>query len=203
MDAHHFTPKLGLIMHNDFLGSAIKQFEYYKLLGEKTMAQLSDEQLFWQYNAESNSIATIVKHLWGNMLSRWTDFLTTDGEKEWRERDAEFENDPLTRQALLEKWEAGWQCLFDALAPLTTEDLDKVVYIRNQGHTVTEAISRQLAHYPYHVGQMVFIGKMLKDEAWTSLSIPRGNSQAYNADKFAQERKIGHFTDEYLKDKPQ
>lgn len=185
----------------DYLNSVKKQFEYYKLLGEKTFEQLSDDKLFWQYNDDSNSIATIVKHLWGNMLSRWTDFLTSDGEKKWRDRDAEFENDITTRQELLDKWNDGWNCFFNALNSVTDEDLGKVIYIRNMGHTVLEAINRQLAHYPYHVGQIVFIGKMASDEAWKSLSIPKGNSQSYNADKFQQPKRKAHFTDEFLKDK--
>lgn len=184
-------------MGNNFLESAKKQFEYYKLLGEKTFAQLTDEQLFQQCNEESNSIGTIVKHLWGNMLSRWTDLMTTDGEKEWRQRDAEFENDIADRAELLAKWNEGWACLFNALNALTEADLDKVIYIRNQGHTVTEAIIRQLSHYPYHVGQIVFIGKMMCNNKWSSLSIPRGNSQTYNAEKFAQPKRRQHFTDEY------
>jgi Protein of unknown function (DUF1572) len=186
-------------MKNDYLESALKQFEYYKMLGEKTIAQVSDEQLFWQFNPESNSIAGIVKHLWGNMLSRWTDFLTTDGEKPWRDRDAEFENDLKTRADVLEKWEAGWACLFEALRPLTEADLGREIYIRNMGHSVTEAINRQLAHYAYHVGQIVFIGKMARNDQWTSLSIPRGNSQVYNADKFAQPKHKEHFTNEFIK----
>ena len=185
-------------MQTDYLNSAIKQFEYYKMLGEKTFAQLTDEQLFWQFNPESNSIGSIVKHLWGNMLSRWTDFLTSDGEKEWRMRDAEFENDITTRQELLDKWNAGWTCLFNALNSLTPEDLQKEIYIRNMGHTVTEAINRQLAHYPYHVGQIVFIGKMACDENWASLSIPKGNSNAYNAEKFSKPKHKEHFTSEFL-----
>lgn len=166
----------------DYITSARKQFEYYKMLGEKTFAQLSEEQLFWQYNEESNSIAMIVKHLWGNMLSRWTDFLTSDGEKEWRQRDAEFENDIASREELLIKWNEGWACLFKALDSLTTEDLNKEIYIRNEGHSVVEAINRQLAHYPYHIGQIVFIGKMVCDINWNSLSIPRGNSKAFNTE---------------------
>ncbi|MNJ91816.1 DinB superfamily protein [compost metagenome] len=188
-------------MTPDYLTSVKKQFEYYKLLGEKTFAQLSDEQLFEQYNEESNSIAVIVKHLWGNMLSRWTDFLTTDGEKEWRERDAEFQNDTTERAELIAKWDEGWKCLFDALHSLTEQDLAKEIYIRNQGHSVVEAINRQLAHYPYHIGQIVFIGKMLCSEKWTSLSIPKGNSGKYNADKFSNPKQKQHFTDEYLDDK--
>lgn len=185
-------------MQNDFIKSARKQFEYYKLLGDKTMQQLSDEQLFWNYNEESNSIATIVKHLWGNMLSRWTNFLTTDGEKESRNRDAEFDNDTPTRQVVLERWEEGWACLFQALDSLNPDDLTSIIYIRNQGHTVTEAIHRQLAHYPYHVGQMVFIGKMLATQ-WASLSVPRGKSSDFNQEKFSQPKQRAHFTDEILK----
>ncbi len=188
-------------MTNDYLQSVIKQFEYYKQLGDKTFQQLSEEQLFWEYNIESNSIATIVKHLWGNMLSRWTDFLTSDGEKEWRNRDAEFENDIQSKQDLLNKWNEGWQCFFAALNSLTTADLTKEIYIRNQGHTVTEAINRQLAHYPYHIGQIVFIGKMVCNEGWTSLSIPKGNSAAFNADKFSQPKHKEHFTAEFISKK--
>lgn len=194
-----------LITQNDmtisFLNSAKKQFDYYKMLGEKTFSQLTDEQLFKKLNEEGNSIAAIVKHLWGNMLSRWTDFLTTDGEKEWRQRDEEFENDIADRTELLEKWNEGWNCLFNAINSLTEEDLTKEIFIRNQGHTVTEAINRQLAHYPYHVGQIVFIGKFLCNKNWKSLSIPKGNSKEYNANKFSQPKHKQHFTDEYISEK--
>ena len=182
----------------DYLESVRKQFEYYKMLGDKTFAQLNDEQLFWEYTEGSNSVAVVVKHLWGNMLSRWTDFLTSDGEKEWRNRDAEFENDITSRQELLNKWNEGWNCLLGALKSLTPDDLDKVIYIRNQGHSVMEAINRQLAHYPYHVGQIVLIGKMLTGDNWNSLSIARGDSKGYNADKFSKPKQKGHFTDEFL-----
>lgn len=188
-------------MNTDYLDSVKKQFEYYKMLGEKTFSQLTDIQLFEQYNDESNSIAIIVKHLWGNMLSRWTDFLTTDGEKEWRKRDAEFENDITNRAELLKKWNEGWTCLFNAINQLTENDLNKEIFIRNQGHSVTEAINRQLAHYPYHIGQIVFIGKMLCNNKWTSLSIPKGNSKEYNKEKFLKPKQKQHFTDEYLEDK--
>lgn len=188
-------------MINDYLESAKKQFQYYKVLGERTFAQLSEEQLFEQFNEESNSIAIIVKHLYGNMLSRWTDFLTEDGEKEWRQRDAEFENDIADRTELLKKWNEGWACLFNAIDPLTETDLTKEVFIRNQGHSIVEVINRQLAHYPYHIGQIVFIGKMLCNEKWISLSIPKGSSQEYNADKFSKPKHTQHFTDEYLKEK--
>lgn len=188
-------------MTNNYLISVTKQFEYYKLLGEKTFSQVSDEKLFWQYNEESNSIGTIVLHLCGNMLSRWTDFLTTDGEKEWRNRDSEFENTLKTREELMKVWDKGWDCLFSALNGLTENDLSTEIYIRNQAHTVTEAINRQLAHYPYHIGQIVYIGKMISESAWTSLSIPKGNSKSYNTDKFSQQKHKEHFTDEVVRRK--
>ena len=168
------------------------------MLGEKTFQQIPDEKLFWQYNEDSNSIAIIVKHLWGNMLSRWTDFLTTDGEKEWRDRESEFDNDLSSRQELISKWEEGWDCFLTTLKSLTPEDLGKIIYIRNQGHTVMEAINRQLAHYPYHVGQIVFIGKMVCENNWTSLSIPKGNSKAFNQEKFSKPKHQEHFTDEFI-----
>lgn len=182
---------------SNFLNSAIKQFEYYKLLGEKTFNQIDEEELFWQYNTESNSIAIIVEHLWGNMLSRWTDFLTTDGEKDWRNRDAEFEKSITSKNELMQKWNKGWHCLFAALNSLTDDHLNKIIYIRNQGQTVVDAINRQLCHYSYHVGQIVFIGKMIA-ENWSSLSIPKGNSKTYNQEKFEKPKHNEHFTDEYL-----
>jgi hypothetical protein len=185
-------------MNNQYLESIIKQCEYYKLLGDQTFAQLPDAALTWQYNSESNSIATIVHHLWGNMRSRWTDFLTTDGEKRWRNRDAEFENDQTTRAEMLQKWEEGWSIFLQTLRTLQPEDLDKIIYIRSQGHTVMEAINRQLAHYPYHVGQIVYIGKMAT-ENWRSLSIPKGASEQFNKEKFSKSPRQEHFTDEYLK----
>ncbi|MDQ8003234.1 MAG: DUF1572 domain-containing protein [Pedobacter sp.] len=185
-------------MNNDYLDSVKKQFQYYKMLGDKTFAQLNNDAFFWQYNEDSNSIAMIVNHLSGNMLSRFTDFLTTDGEKEWRNRDLEFEPQLKTKAAVIEKWEQGWTCLFEAINPLTANDLDRIIYIRNQGHTVTEAINRQLAHYPYHIGQIVMLGKMLAENGWQSLSIPKGRSQVYNADKFAKPQQKAHFTDEFL-----
>ncbi|MBC7887795.1 MAG: DUF1572 family protein [Ferruginibacter sp.] len=188
-------------MANDYLESVKKQFSYYKMLGEKAMAQLPEEKLFWQYNTESNSIAGIVKHLWGNMLSRWTDFLTSDGEKEWRNRDAEFDNDLPNKEVLMAKWNEGWKCLFDAIESLTTADLGKEIFIRNMGQTVTEAINRQLAHYPYHIGQIVFMAKMVCGNNWNSLSIPKGNSKEYNEAKFAKPKHTEHFTDEFIKDK--
>lgn len=188
-------------MEADYLSSVQKQFEYYKLLGDQTIRQVPEEKLSWQYNTDSNSIATIVKHLSGNMLSRWTDFLTTDGEKETRNREAEFDNDLYTKDEILKLWNDGWKCLLDTLYTLKEEDLNKEVFIRNMGHTVMEAINRQLAHYPYHVGQMVFIGKMVCGESWVSLSIPRGKSEAYNAEKFAKPKHKEHFTKEFIEKK--
>jgi hypothetical protein len=187
-------------MQNNYLDTVIKQFEYYKMLGEKTFEQLPEEKLFWKYNEQSNSIGTIVKHLWGNMMSRWVDFLTTDGEKEWRNRDAEFENDIFTKGNMLDKWNEGWNTLLRALKSLNEEDLAKIIYIRNQGHTVTEAINRQLAHYPYHIGQIVYLGKMCAAN-WDSLSIPKGASGNFNAEKFSKPKQKEHFTEEYLTDK--
>lgn len=188
-------------MNEDFLTSAKRQFEYYRHLGEQTIEQVPEDKLFWQFNEESNSIAIIVKHLHGNMLSRWTDFLTADGEKVWRKRDEEFENDINSKEELIKIWHEGWICLFSTLDTLKPEDLEKIIYIRNQGHTVLEAINRQLAHYPYHVGQIVFVGKMLLGSDWKSLSIPKGNSKSYNDEKFSQEKKKEHFTSEFLKKK--
>lgn len=175
-------------MYLQYLDSARRQFQQYKRLADNTFPQLTDDQLFWQYNEESNSIAVIVKHLWGNMLSRWTDFLTTDGEKEWRARDAEFENDIKNRTELLHKWEEGWNCLFAALAPLREEDLGRTIYIRKEPHTVMEAINRQLTHYASHVGQIIFIGKMLAGSKWQSLSIPRGQSKQFNQEMYSRQK---------------
>jgi hypothetical protein len=183
-----------------FLSSARKQFLYYKTLGDKAMEQLEPAQLFYAANDNTNSIAVIVKHLHGNMLSRWTDFLTSDGEKEWRKRDAEFEESSLHDKAeLLKTWNAGWDCLFKALDELKPEQLAQIVYIRNEGHTVMEAINRQLAHYPYHVGQIVFYAKLIKQSEWTSLSIPKNKSNDYNSEKFSKEKSIKNFTDDELK----
>ncbi|MFD0767100.1 DUF1572 family protein [Mucilaginibacter lutimaris] len=183
-------------MKNSFLQSSIKQFEYYKLLAERAIAQLNNEKLYWQPAPESNSIAVIMNHIAGNMLSRFTDFLTSDGEKPWRNRDNEFEAPAEGHEQLLQKWNDAWQCLINALSSLTEDDLEKIIFIRNDGHTVTEAINRQLAHYPYHVGQIVYIAKMLKDAEWQSLSIPKNKSADYNSRKFSNEKEKRHFTDD-------
>ena len=187
-----------MTVNNSYLESVKKQFLYYKTLGEKAMDQLEPEQLFVAVNEDTNSIATIVKHLSGNMLSRWTDFLTSDGEKEWRNRDSEFEETINSKEELLANWNKGWDCFLNALNSLTPEQLTTIIYIRNEGHTVVEAINRQLAHYPYHIGQMVFYAKMLKQSEWTSLSIPKNKSNSYNADKFSKEKSIKNFTDDEL-----
>lgn len=175
-----------LILHNmslgtEYLQTAIKRLRYYKQLGEKTFDQLSDDDFHFTPNAESNSIAIILQHLSGNMLSRWTNFLTEDGEKEWRSRDTEFElQHRHSKQELLEMWAKGWNCFLDALGQLSENDLLKTIYIRKEPLLVIDAINRQLAHYPYHVGQILYIAKAIKGAAWQSLSIEKGQSEAYN-----------------------
>ena len=168
----------------NYLESVVKQFEYYKSLGDKTCDQLTFEELQWQSSEDSNSISIIVKHIVGNMLSRWTHFLTEDGEKTWRQRDSEFEDTYTSKEDLIAAWESGWFCLFNALKPLNSNDLEHIIFIRNEEHTVTEAINRQLTHYSYHIGQIVFLGKLLKGNQWLSLSVPKGNSKTYNEVKF-------------------
>lgn len=182
-----------------YLESIRKQFLYYKVLGERAFEQLEPEQLFVSLNENTNSIAVIVKHLSGNMLSRWTDFLTSDGEKEWRNRDDEFEDTIQTKEELISFWNKGWDCFLSTLDTLKTDHLSQIIYIRNEGHTVMEAINRQLAHYPYHIGQIVFYAKLLKKSEWESLSIPKNKSKSYNADKFSKEKTIKNFTEEELK----
>lgn len=180
-------------MHN-FLPKTIQLAQYYRALGEKAINQLDDDELKWSPGSSSNSIGIIVKHLWGNMLSRWTNFLKEDGEKSWRQRDAEFENAPETRNEIMSKWDEGWGCFIDTLESLSEEDLSKTVYIRNEGHSVMDAIQRQMAHYPYHIGQIVFIGKLLKGDDWKSLSIPKGASGQFNDRKFSANQKDRDFT---------
>jgi hypothetical protein len=156
-----------------YLSSIKKRFQIEKDLAEKTFDQLDNDDLFWQFNEESNSIAIIIQHLWGNMLSRWTDFLTSDGEKPWRQRDAEFESVIQTKAQLLEKWSAGWKCLFDSFNLVVEEDLPKEILIRSEPHTVLDAINRQLVHVSYHVGQIVMLGKMRAGSNWKALTIPK------------------------------
>lgn len=164
----------------EFLQSAIKRLLYYKELGDKTFARLNEAAFHFQPNEESNSIAIIIQHLNGNMLSRWTDFLITDGEKDWRNRDIEFDVQQLSKQQLLDLWDAGWACFLNAIGNLKENDLLKTIHIRSESLTVTDAINRQLAHYPYHVGQIIYASKMIQSSNWESLSIPKNKSQDFN-----------------------
>ncbi|WP_371068975.1 DUF1572 family protein [Sediminibacillus sp. JSM 1682029] len=174
---------------NEYLNIVIQRFKSVKSLGEKTIKQLSERDIYWVYNAESNSAAIIVKHLSGNMVSRWTDFMNSDGEKLDRNRDGEFEDTISSKAELLEVWEHGWQKLFAALNDLTESDLLKTVYIRGEGHLVIDAIERQLVHYASHVGQLVYIGKQVKDSEWETLSIPKGKSQEFLEQMLDQQKK--------------
>jgi Protein of unknown function (DUF1572) len=171
----------GDMIGKEFLTTAVKRLKYYKDLGDKTFEQLADKDFHYQFNGESNSIAVIIQHTAGNMLSRWTNFLAEDGEKEWRNRDDEFEIHDYTKQQLLDLWEKGWKCFFNALEGLNEDDLMKTVYIRKEPLSVIDAINRQLAHYPYHIGQIIYIARMIRDKNWKNLSIPKGDSQRYNA----------------------
>jgi hypothetical protein len=163
-----------------FLQSIIKRFDFYKNLGDKTFEQLNDADFHFQLNEENNSIAIIIQHLGNNLLSRWTDFLTTDGEKEWRNRDAEFERTNYSRQQLIELWEKGWSACLDSIHSLTEDDLQKTVYIRTEPHSVVDAINRSLSHASYHVGQIVIIAKYIKNDSWKTLSIPKNKSAEFN-----------------------
>jgi hypothetical protein len=164
----------------EYLSTVIRRLKYYKELGEKTFEQIEEKDFHWQPSSESNSIAVIIQHLSGNMLSRWTNFLTEDGEKNWRDRDDEFEVHTYSRQQLIDLWSKGWTCFLDTLSLLKDEDLLKTIYIRDETLSAIDAISRQLAHYPYHIGQIVYIGRLIKNNEWKSLSIPKKGSQQYN-----------------------
>ena len=166
-------------VHKDFLSLSIDRFEQLRDLGTKTFSQITENDVHWSPDAESNSIAIIVQHLHGNMLSRFTDFLTSDGEKPTRQRDEEFIEQRLSLAELTRLWNEGWDCVFAAIHPLTEKDLSREVFIRGESHTVMEAILRQVSHYAYQVGQIVYIGKHLKGSAWNTLSIPRGQSDQF------------------------
>lgn len=170
-----------------FLSLSLDRFEQLRSLGTKTLEQLNDEQIHWSPDAESNSIAVIVQHLYGNMLSRFTDFLTSDGEKPNRNRDMEFIEQKLSLNELQKRWDIGWDCVFAAMRPLTQDDLDREVFIRGESHTVMEAILRQISHYAYHVGQIVYIGKHLKGAEWKTLSIPKGKSEQFVTKPFTKQ----------------
>ena len=171
---------MALELTTSYLTDSVALFHHYKLIAERAMAQITDSQLQQSLDSESNSVATIVKHMAGNMHSRWTDFLTSDGEKPWRHRDDEFTTPPPSRVALMAAWEDGWQCLFHALDPLTEADLSRTVTIRGEAHSVMQAINRQMAHYSYHCGQIVFLAKHLNHPEWQSLSIARNRSAEFN-----------------------
>ena len=168
----------------DYLKSLLFECERYKSLGDKTFIQLDDSDIHWKFESIGNSIAVIVKHLSGNMLSRWTNFLTEDGEKIWRNRDSEFEATYKTKKEMFLAWETGWKCFFDAIQEINEENFEYTINIRNEPHTITQALNRQLAHYSYHIGQIVLLGKTIKAENWISLSIPKGQSKAFNQAKF-------------------
>jgi hypothetical protein len=171
---------MALEFTTSYIEDAVAVFRYYKRLAERAMEQVADDQLFATLDDEANSIAIIVKHMAGNMRSRWTDFLTTDGEKPDRNRDSEFVDAPTTRRALLALWEDGWNRLFAAIEPLTDDDLRRTVTIRGEAHSVMQAINRQLAHYPYHVGQIVLLAKHFASDHWQSLTVPRNRSAEFN-----------------------
>lgn len=168
--------------------TSIKIFENYRQLGMRSMEQLSGEQLLWRPNATTNSIAIIVSHMSGNMISRFTNFLTEDGEKSWRKRDAEFEPVLQYREEIYTAWNRGWDCMLASLSALTTSDIDKTVFIRGEPHTIQEAVERQLAHHASHVGQIIFIAKMQLDNSWQTLSIPKGQSATYNEQMFGDKK---------------
>lgn len=170
----------------EYLRIVIERFNSVKNLGDKTLNLLSEEEIHWNYNSESNSVAIIVKHLSGNMVSRWSDFINTDGEKEYRNREEEFIDDITSKAELLTVWEKGWNTLFGTLNDLSEQDLLKNISIRGESHLVLEAIERQMAHYAYHIGQIVYIGKQLKDNDWKSLSIPKGKSEDYLKEMLAK-----------------
>lgn len=171
---------MALTFTTSYLEDALAIFRQYKQLGERAMAQITDQQLFALLDDEANSIAIIVKHMSGNMRSRWTEFLTTDGEKPTRNRDSEFVDPPATREDLLHQWEEGWTCLFHAIDPLKDTDLSRTVRIRGEAHSVLQAVNRQLAHYALHIGQIVLLAKHWAGAEWQSLSVPRHQSAEFN-----------------------
>lgn len=181
---------------SSYLSSVIKQFKYYKKLGDRTFDQLKNDDIHWQLHHETNSISIIVKHITGNMRSRWTNFRTEDGEKSWRKRDEEFIDTYKDKAEMQRAWDEAWAILLGVLDELREEELEEMVYIRNQGHTIVEAINRQMAHYAYHIGQIVQLGKMIKGADWESLSIPKGLSESFNKQKFNQDKGRRHFTED-------
>ena len=171
---------MALKFTTSYLEDSVAVFRYYKTLAERAMAQVTDEQLVAVLDSEMNSISQIVKHMAGNMRSRWTDFLTSDGEKPDRNRDSEFEDPPATRESVMNLWEQGWNYLFTALDPLSEPDMDRTITIRGEAHSVMQAINRQISHYSYHCGQIVFLAKHFQHDSWKPLTIPRGKSANFN-----------------------
>ena len=168
------------MIEETFLKSVLKEFRDYKNLGDKTFVQLKENDFHFQPNSECNSIAVIIQHMHGNMLSRWTNFLTEDGEKEWRHRDDEFEIPSLNKEKLLQLWEEGWKLVLNTIGSLKEDDLIKTIYIRSKPLNVIQAINRQLTHYASHIGQIILLGKIIKGSDWQTLSIPRGQSSTFN-----------------------
>ncbi|MEO1518847.1 MAG: DUF1572 family protein [Bacteroidota bacterium] len=176
-------------MVDEYLKNIKRQFKFYKEVADKTIQQLSEQDLYWRYNEGSNDIACIMIHLSENMLSRWTDFFDSDGEKSWRNREGEFAKQSLSAEQLVERWEAGWTCLFNALESMDESNFNRPILIRNKKVKLIESITRQIAHYPYHIGQIAFIGKMILNEKWKSPSIPKGKSDEYIQAEFKRNSK--------------
>ncbi len=177
------------------LNGSIRLFKYYKMLSEKTIAQLTDEELHQTLSDELNSVSVLMKHLSGNMISRWTNFRTEDGEKQWRMRENEFIDDLKTRAELLEYWERGWEILFDSLNSVKDEEINDIIYIRNEGHTILEAVERHLAHVAYHTGQIVMLARWMRGKSWETLTIPKGKTEEFNQEKFSQKKSKGFYKD--------
>lgn len=175
------------------LNGSVRLFKYYKMMTEKTVNQLTKEELHQIPSAELNSVAVLMKHISGNMTSRWTNFRTEDGEKSWRNRDEEFNDDIEYRKELIEHWEKGWVVLFDSLNSIENDEINDIVYIRNEGHTILEAVERHLAHVAYHTGQIVMLGKWMRGENWEILTIPKGKTEEFNQEKFSQSKTCGFY----------
>ena len=175
-------------MIEEYLKNIRLQFKSYKEVADKTLSQLSEQDLYWKYNDESNDIANIIVHMSQNMLSRWTDFFESDGEKEWRNRDSEFTTQHLTYSELMEEWEKGWSCLFKALDQINESNFNRPLIIRNKKVKIIESLTRQIAHYPYHIGQIAYIGKMILNEKWQSPSIPKGKSDEFIQKEFEKNK---------------
>lgn len=177
------------------LDGSIRLFKYYKMLTKKTVNQLTDEELHHAPSAELNSVAILMKHISGNMISRWTNFRTEDGEKPWRNREKEFNDDIESRKELLEYWEKGWNTLFESLTSIGKDEINDIIYIRNEGHTILEAVERHLAHVAYHTGQIVMLAKWMRGESWETLTIPKGKTEKFNQQKFSKPKTRGFYKD--------